>query len=78
MRLFHRKNLGALIIACISALILDILIICTTKYPILLAIFIFDAGYSSIMLIGNIITYIQEKSIQKELDKLDGIFRDSK
>ena len=78
MRLFHRKNLGALIIACIGALIFDILMICITTYPIIAAIFIFDAAYSTAILVGNIITYIQEKSIQKELDKLDGIFRDSK
>ena len=73
MSLLRRKNKPGIYIACISAIIFELLILFFHWYEcpkILKSILIADILYAIIIFIGNIITSIQDKQLDKEIRKL--------
>ena len=73
MRLFRRKNKSALYFACIVAILVEMLALIFWQpemHVCVKYILIGDLIYSIIILIGNIITSIQDRQIEKEIRKL--------
>lgn len=73
MSLLRRKNKPGIYVACISSIIFELLILFFHWYDcpkILKSIFIADILYAVIIFIGNLITSIQDKHIDKEIRKL--------
>ena len=73
MSLLKRKNKLGLFIACVLAIIFEVLILYfywNDCPKILKVILIADILYSIVIFVGNIITSIQDKQIEKEIRKL--------
>jgi hypothetical protein len=73
MRLLRRKNKSALYFACIVAILVEVLALIFWQPEMHICVkylLIGDLIYSTVMLVGNIITAIQDKQLEKEIIRL--------